>query len=259
MLMRMKNSSTFHSLYQKMTACVAGRRILYLAAVVLPLVVFLFILCGSWIQTESASTSQGLFKSIMPARDTCQMTKVFPFRVGCPKQCERQSYPDEPMYRMSLAWYLGMPEMEVGTAYDRGINYQCPMEFVNNFRSASKELGGIQSYRDVEVKYQPRMHLSLNYLCCLRKNETDWTREVMYKWLLDNYPYSISLKFDKFQCWHERKNSVTTIIIADEQSQKTLLKMSDDIEERLLEKGIPTEVHRTDQYVHCTFAFSLLT
>lgn len=195
----------------------------------------------------TASSSKLLFQNIMHDRDTCQVTKVFPFLVGCPKKCERATSENEPMYRTSIAWYLGMPDMEEGTAYDRGINYQCPIEFVNHYRNASKEMGAIKSIRDVQIKYQPRMHLSLNYLCCLRKNETDLVREVLYKWMLDNYPYKISLKFDKFQCWHERTDSVTTIIVADEQSQRTLIKMSDDIETKLLEKGIPTEVYRSDQ------------
>jgi hypothetical protein len=240
-------------MYRKISALVAHRRMKYCAAIALTLLSLPIIIWGSWTPTESFRTknaSKLLFESIMTAQDTCQVTKVFPFRVGCPRQCERQSYEDEPMYRMSMAWYLGMPEMEEGTVYDRGINYQCPIEFVENFRGAAQDLGTtIQSIRDVQVKYQPRMHLSLNYVCCLHKNETDWARQVMYKWLLDHYPYSISLKFDQFQCWHERKNSVTTIIIADEQSQHTLLKMSNEIEEKLLEHGIPTEIHRTDQYV----------
>ena len=263
------------SMHQKMTAMVAKHRTKYCTVIALTLIAIAIIIWGSWSQSNSFRTknsSKLSFQSIMTAQDTCQVTKVFPFRVGCPKQCERQSYEDEPMYRMSIAWYLGMPEMEEGTAYDRGINYQCPIEFVENFRNAENDLGNtIQRIRDVKVKYQPRMHMSLNYLCCLRKNETDWARQVMNKWILDNYPYSISLKFDKFQCWHERGNSVTTIIIADEQSQPTLLKMSNDIEAKLLEHGIPTEIHRTDQYVpstclltlplyhshHCLFCFVL--
>jgi hypothetical protein len=151
---------------------------------------------------------------------------------------------------MSMAWYLGMPDMEEGTAYDYGINYQCPVEFVNNFRKSASELATIQPVRGVQVDYQSSMHLSLNYLCCLRKNETDWVRELLNQWRLENYPYSVSVKFDRLQCWHERKNSVTTIIITDEQSQQALLKLSDDIEKKLWEKGIPSEVHRTDQYVY---------
>ena len=237
-------------MFKKITAGIARRRTIPLAVVTVALFALPILMWVSRTQIaflRSTNSSKLLFESIMTVRDTCQVTKVFPFHVGCPNQCERQSYPDEPMYRMSMAWYLGMPEMEEGTAYDRGINYQCPIEFVNNFRKASKKLGAIQNIRDVEITYQQRMHLSLNYLCCLRKNETDWAREVMYKWLLDNYPYSMSIKFDRFQCWHERRNSVTTIIIADEQSQHTLLKMSNEIEEKLLAKGIPTEVHRTDQ------------
>ena len=235
------------SMYLNVTTCIAQRRTIYCTVILLTLITFLIIRWGSWTQRNFIDPTKLLFGSIMTARDTCQIPKVYPFRVGCSKQCARQTYPDEPMYRMSMAWYLGMPDMEEGTAYDRGINYQCPVEFVNNFRSSAKELGAIESIRDVQVKYQPRMHISLNYLCCLRKNETDWVREIMSKWRLDNYPYSFSLKFDRLQCWHERKNSVTTIIIADEQSQHTLLKMSNAIEEKLMQQGIPTEIHRTDQ------------
>jgi hypothetical protein len=72
------------------------------------------------------------------------------------------------MHRMSMAWYYGKVDMDEGTAYDSGINYQCPINFAYNFRIVSQQLStSIQSIRtDIQIKFQPKIQLSLNYLCC---------------------------------------------------------------------------------------------
>lgn len=202
-----------------------------------------------WTLAKFTSTRVDYFDDILHSNATCQKTAVFPFRVGCPKECSRAISIDEPMYRMSMAWYFAKPDQPEGIAYDKGVNYQCPKPFVENFRSASSMMTSIQTTSpDLNLALQDRMHVSLSYLCCLRRNETGWAREIMYRWVLENQPFNFQLKFEKVQCWHERHNSVTVIIIADDATQRTLMKLNQDLEHQLLkQKGIATEIHRSQQ------------
>ena len=131
--------------------------------------------------------------------------------------------------------------------YDKGINFQCPYELVENFRHASSSLESIATNRNVSFERQVRIHMSLSYLCCLRKNETDWAKEIIYEWILDNHPFSFDVTFNRLECWHERYNSVTNIIIAVDDTQKTVMKMNQQLEEKLLDRGIPTEIPRSLQ------------
>jgi hypothetical protein len=64
---------------------------------------------------------------------TRRQTHIYPFRFGCPETCQRATSSDEPMYRMSMVWYLAHPTLPQGAAYDKGYNYQCPKAFVDNF------------------------------------------------------------------------------------------------------------------------------
>jgi hypothetical protein len=78
----------------------------------------------------------------------------------------------------------------------------------------------------------------------------------MYQWVQDNYPFRFDVQFDRLECWDERQNSVTLIIVANEATQRTLLRMNKDLQRTLwVEKGIATEVPRTQQMAfHMTLA-----
>jgi hypothetical protein len=180
---------------------------------------------------------------------TCRQTHIYPFRVGCPETCQRATSSDEPMYRMSIAWYLANPTLPQGAAYDKGYNYQCPKAFVDNFRTAGMAMQTSipTATNGLYVGHQDRMHISLSYLCCLRRNETDWAREVMYQWVLEQYPFHVNVALDRLECWHIRPNSVTVIVVADDATQRALLRLNLDLQHKLLQRGIPTEVARVDQ------------
>jgi hypothetical protein len=89
---------------------------------------------------QSPQDSKDLFASIKHSNKTCQVTSIFPFLVGCPERCKRAISIDEPMYRMAMSWYFAGLKYGKGQAYDLGINYQCPDQFVDNFRLASSSM-----------------------------------------------------------------------------------------------------------------------
>jgi hypothetical protein len=202
------------------------------------LVLSLYSLKSIFLSSGDATSNTDLFESIRHRNaTTCQVATIFPFRAGCPQTCRRQVNETEPMYRMGLEWYFARPNQSEHTAYDRGVNYQCPAPFVTNFRRASTMMESIASTNiGVNLKIEERMHLSLSYLCCLRRNETDSVREVMYQWVQDQYPFSFDVQFESVECWHERHNSVTVIMV-----------MNQNLKQALLDRGIPVEVDRSQQ------------
>lgn len=189
-----------------------------------------------------------------------------PFRSACPKECNRTTPTStartsstsitEPLYRMHMSWYFGQPDAYTphrthDEAYQKGINFQCPDVYVESFRHASSELiaqvQANETIPKVVIKRQDWMHLSMSYLCCMTLEETYWAREVMQQWILDNYPFDFTVKFDELQCWQERYNSITNIIVADEQSQRVLMQMNHDLRDKLRERGVPVLVNRESQ------------
>jgi hypothetical protein len=221
------------------------------------------------------STAQQ-FPKIMHTASKCQKTSIFPFRVGCPNSCANWRSDvavDSPeiFYRTNIAWYFGQPaayspaSAHVGpksqTAYDKGINFQCPYALAEHFVDASTDLAERVQARipdtntrtRLRVTHQQRMHLSLAYLCCLRANETDWVREIMHQWVMDTRPFDVFVTFDQVQCWHEASNSVTEIILVDAASQRKLTTLNHDLVRRLEAFGIPVSVpHEMQMPFHMT-------
>ena len=157
---------------------------------------------------------------------------------------------------MSIEWYFGQPDqypMDRPMAYQKGINFQCSEDFVRTFQTSSRWLystlqaGLSNETGNLYMKRQRHMHMSLSYLCCLRRNETDWAREVMYKWVQEASPFGFDVGFDKVECWHEGQNSVTTIIVADERTQRVLASMNHELNQRLEQVGIPIAIQRDEQ------------
>jgi hypothetical protein len=117
----------------------------WIGCLLLLLATVLLILGGAWTVSSLRGTdNEDLIDAFRPIdtinRTTCPTTLIYPFRVGCPQRCERATHDDEPMYRMSMAWYLGDPTQPEGAAYDRGFNYQCPLPLVANFQAVTRAL-----------------------------------------------------------------------------------------------------------------------
>lgn len=184
-----------------------------------------------------------------PPPQQCSSTTFKPFRIGCPATCvgyRPDATADDVYYQTYLAWYFGQPKAyplkdhDVQTVYNKGINFQCPAVFVENFINASKELKLAVQQRAPHLKAndQGSMHMSLGYFCCLTLEEADWVREIMDAWILDSYPFDLSLGFDQVQCWRERTNRVTELVVADRASQVQLAIVYSDLVKRIEAKGI---------------------
>jgi hypothetical protein len=190
----------------------------------------------------------------------CQTTLIKPFRMGCPATCKRAVDVNETMYRMHAAWYFGQarlfPESELPIAYDMGINYQAPRAYIENFIEAAQEVNdaAYQSLPpNITVAFQKDIHMSMAYLCCLRKNETYWVREIMKKWVNQRRPFQFHVQFNKLECWHERFNSATNIMVGDEATQQIVMKYVHELYDAIEDHGIHMEVLREQQMpIHAT-------
>ena len=212
-----------------------------------------------------------------------QRTMHFPFRVGCPHEC--QSYRNEkgvstgadddddevPYYRVTAEWYFGEPnkfdpdrswESQNGKSkYKQGINFEGPEAFVRTFQAAANELKkegerqlSDKPGKEFKVHPQKRMHSALSYLCCLSAVEAEKSLPVIDEWI-DETDFNFTLRFTEIQSWHERPNSVTNIVLVDKPSQRTMMRMNHDLNRKLTEAGIPIIVPREDQMpFHSTVA-----
>lgn len=205
-----------------------------------------------------------------PHLTACQKTLFQPFRVGCPTTCRRAGE-NETMYRMNAAWYFGhtnnltvLDPNVLPTAYDMGINYQAPYAFMQAFIGASRQLQSKVNDYNQENKFPPGLqvipqkhaHMSLAYFCCLRKNETDWIREIVAEWITELHPFDFDVSFAGLQCWHEWYNSITNILVVDERTQRIVMDMVHSLYDKIEHQyHIPMEISREQQMpIHLTLA-----
>lgn len=224
-------------------------------------------------------------KDVFPRWNQClmhneprsQRTIHFPFRTGCPNDCRPYrnekglSTSDTEAYaRVTVEWYFGEPnkydprkpwESQNGASkYRQGINFECPQAFVHTFQAAASEMKkqGLRLLdvpgKNFTVHKQKRMHASLSYLCCLDVDEAEMALTVIDKWIQET-SFDFTLGFTEIQSWYESPNSVTTIVLVDEASQRTMMRMNHALNSRLESAGVPVVVPREDQMpFHSTVA-----
>mmetsp|Transcript_24845 Transcript_24845/g.44976 ORF Transcript_24845/g.44976 Transcript_24845/m.44976 type:complete len:351 (-) Transcript_24845:176-1228(-) len=226
-------------------------------------------------QARKPQSSTLFNPNLFHSESRCQKTMHFPFRVGCPHDCSRYRSDSDTakdgnsttdFYRLTIEWYFGEPKeynadipwsmQRNSSQYKQGINFQCPESFVNTFQSASRELVERvhASIPDAKSKTQKRMHMSLSYLCCLTEDEVKVAKPTIAEWIAETR-FDFSIRFGEIQCWYERPNSVTTIVLVDPPSQRVLMKLNHEINDRLRSEGVPIVVPREDQMpFHSTLA-----
>jgi hypothetical protein len=222
--------------------------------------------------TDAATTNpfQNLYRHNTTTQ--CQETIYQPFLVGCPVDCRPYRSEQLPAntknettlyYRLTMEWYLGQPRLNLhpplprpNTFYDMGYNYECPTEFVDAFGRASDHLEDAllkqqQQQRDsnLTIKTQTRMHISLAYLCCLRLEEAYHVQEIMQEFIHSNDDafHIPNVNFERIECWKERFNSITHIIVVDNASQHALLKLLHRLELVVLQANISVPISRQIQ------------
>ena len=198
---------------------------------------------------EDFETSLGL-DTLMHKEPRCQETEFEPFRIGCPSSCvgyRPDASDDEIYYRTAITWWLGEPDFEGPTpqAFDRGVNLRCPVELQQGFRRARDAFVKFvddDQPTDLLVKHQTAIHINLAYVCCLKQEEVYWVHQAFEDWILERYPFNIPLGttssfFNNLQCWRERDNSVTNILVLNNDSQFRLQCLYDDLMNFIIERS----------------------
>lgn len=229
--------------------------------------------------TNDWSNSKGVQfnPDLMHAKPISQRTIHFPFRTGCPHDCEpyrQRMCLDETatnFSRLTVQWYFGQTakfdpkkawaEQNGATNYPKGINFEAPEAFVRTFHAAARDLKDqgeqllkVLPMKEFKVHKQKNMHASLSYLCCLTPREAKKGMEVIDKWI-DKTEFNFTVRFTEIQSWHESPNSVTNIVLVDESSQIQMMRMNHDLNQHLESAGVPVIVPREDQMpFHATVA-----
>lgn len=237
----------------------------------LGIVIFSFSFIILWLQERPPKSKLfgHFYDGVAPGE--CPVTNILPFEVGCPESCAavRPEKPNgqnstEDYYRVTMQWYFGQPSLnnitvQEGTFYENGRNYESvSSEFRDAFGSSSDFLeSGMQlltaaqndstDQARLKIKPQMSMHLALCYLCCMTQEEAYHARAVMYDFVKYLGSFHVPIAFDSVECFRERGNSVTTIIVVDEASQRRLYKIYLRVVEALKGEGIPVPISRLDQ------------
>ena len=194
--------------------------------------------------------------------EQCPQTEVYPSKFGCPissSGCARyRSDVDSTveLYRYTVSWNFG----DVGIlhdpsararVFDSALKAHFPMlsaDSARRFLQAEDELEAFTSaIPQLEAKLQRAIQVDLMYGCCLTDREVEQARVAVEEWAVRNSKLSIPVRFNKLQCMQVRNNSISNIIVADKESQNTLLRINRQLAQALTEAGVPVVIERSSQ------------
>ena len=169
-----------------------------------------------------------------------------PFIAGCPKSCAdlRPDKPEDRFYKTAVIWRLGrLKEIHNATAAaaltdsTMSQRFTADPAYIRAFAAAEQSLTEKQALESralglgpLSLSQQRNVHMSLAYLCCLTSTEISTVHEVVGRWLQQ-----------------ERVNSITNIIVADEATQRTVMKLYQSLLRSIEDAGVPQPVQRDDQ------------
>ena len=235
---------------------------------------FCVVSCGAFYGVKSLRYQKSIHweEGLLHNLPTCQKTNIQPFRDGCPATCQNYR-PNEviktnttrgihereqPLNHLSVFWAFGQPykyenvgmgDLPETTAYDVGINYQCSEEFVRSFGHAVEHLNyeATDKIPGIECRGARRMQLDLMYLCCLTRSQAFMAQHLIQTWLYENYPFDISLQFDRLECWRTEDSHVTNMIMANDKTQRSLMRLNHELRDLLKDHDIPLWIERESQ------------
>ncbi|CAE7672603.1 unnamed protein product [Symbiodinium sp. CCMP2456] len=198
-----------------------------------------------------------------PPPDTCRRTRFMPFLAGCPKSCAdlRPDKPTERFYKTAVIWRLGrLKEIHNATAAaaltDTAMaqRFTADAAYIHAFAGAEQSLTEQQAQETqalglgpLSLSQQRNVHMSLAYLCCLTSTEMATVNEVVGRWLQQQMHVDFQAVFDRVECWQERVDSITNIIVANEATQRTVMKLYQSLLRSIEDAGVPQPVQRDDQ------------
>lgn len=198
-----------------------------------------------------------------PPPDTCRRTRFMPFLAGCPKSCAdlRPDKPTDRFYKTSVIWRLGrLKEIHNATAAaaltDTAMarRFTADPAYIHAFAGSEQSLTEQQAQETQALGLEPlslsqqrNVHMSLAYLCCLTSTEMATVNEVVGRWLQQQMHLDFQAVFDRVECWQERVDSITNIIVANEATQRTVMKLYQSLLRSIEDAGVPQPVQRDDQ------------
>ena len=198
-----------------------------------------------------------------PPPGTCRRTRFMPFIAGCPKSCAdlRPDEPEDRFYKTAVIWRLGrLKEIHNATAAaaltdsTMSQRFTADPAYIRAFAAAEQSLTEKQALESralglgpLSLSQQRNVHMSLAYLCCLTSTEISTVHEVVGRWLQQQMDLDFRAVFDRVECWQERVDSITNIIVADEATQRTVMKLYQSLLRSIEDAGVPQPVQRDDQ------------
>lgn len=186
----------------------------------------------------------------------CPRTKIYPFHIGCPNDCRPYRPglpPGERFFQVGTTWrYGGLKklrdrEVVIGATSFRGGSIN--KGFAGRFYRLEDELksqAGLPG--TLHVKLQTNLHVSLSYICCLRKGEVETVSNVIRAWNQTEAVTSVGmLRYRRVHCYHERAESVTVIWDVDDDAQRRLMALNRDLKRRIEQAGVPVVIDRDEQ------------
>jgi hypothetical protein len=125
-----------------------------------------------------------------------------------------------------------------------------PKELVMNMYKATNILTQFGKPESLAIHKRSWLHVTVNYYCCYSKQEVIRIKQFLanYKWMVQE------IVFDKMACAVSHTDKISIILMANEKSQRDLLKLATAIENEMETKmNIPIRISRTKlQKIHMT-------
>lgn len=209
-----------------------------------------------------------------PVNKECRRTRIFPFHEGCPSLQHCRSRwsgvpPTAKLFGMPVWWRLGALDglhdaAAIGATSNNELRKDFHVEphFVRDFVRLEDELGFAvnetlaQSHQTKALRelVSTDLFVALGYLCCVEEGEIDLSRNVLQRWV-NTYNFKIALHFNHLECWHDRKHAVSSMLVADEASQRRLMIVYEAMSVALTGGAVPVIKSRE---MIIPFHFSLL-
>ena len=191
-------------------------------------------------------------------------TKIFPFRTGCPEDCDglrraQELHLEEVYFRTGTLFKMVARAVERNATREERQIWHLPLKMGEAFDETEADV--VERLRRLPFALehvmffhkQKWMHVSLSYDCCLTRKEAQTYEFVLRRWLAEK-TFHLPLHFTHLECWLERYNSLTIIAVVDDLAQRHLLRWNYEFMAMLRENGVPVLVDRTDQMpFHMTF------
>ena len=192
--------------------------------------------------------------------DTCHKSETFPSEGGpdCPQRCARGTHSYYTHFWLGrpvvggVLYSRGLVPRDTALAFEHGFNLSKWQEQMNEGTAIMRKLGHVLStdaMAGVQLTNGFPYHLSFNYFCCYTPYQWIRIKEVLrYSRSLWNKVQKVT--WDRVVCRIDgpsKTDQISLILLADDASNKRLMRWIGEVEARLLHAGLPVHVSRSKQ------------